>query len=411
MKSISTKGLEVWNKHCTLSSNRRTKRSKLIVDVLKLELTLMFSRSLKRIALLLGMTFFIPTILSAADSINRSKSYQAINKLSKQFAEDIEDYGSVANTVVVTEFSQSSAFEADLRSYMVFSLEQDLQEAKNDAKESSEDSDKEKDDEDSEKKASKPKNTFKFVRCFGCFKPRAISDGKDIYIRKGFADNNELKFALEKIGADAYMTVNLDNNGDEVVMQTSLFSTKDSKLLTSKEYRTTVQGPSRSGVVMGIGMQSASFHDSKLPSVMGARISIGQRLVGLGDMGVAVTYLGKNSGYPSQTTFSLFTDLNRAEITGDQGKYVNWLFPIDFGVTDFNGDVQFQLQAGVKMRLGSILYVSLTERQHVFLTKPRNDGEVKGTEPVEPEGDDVLFESDKPISGALMFGVGVDFTF
>ncbi len=331
------------------------------------------------------------TVIAASDNdlskISRSKSYAAIAELTSLFTADIGAIAAKLPKVTLARYSQSKSFPSHLREYLVNRIEQSTI---------------------FEKKDSKNKKTLTFMRCVGCFKPRALTDGRDIYIRKGFVDNSEMLDALKRLGVDGYLTVHLDSSDDEIIMQVGAYSIEDQKLVYSREYKILNQGPARSGFVMGISIQSMIFHESDLPAPMGGRLTMGQRLVGLGDVGVSATYMGALNGLPSQTTFGFYTDLNYNEISGKHWKYVTLIYPLEFGVTDFNGDTQIQLQAGMKFRFGSALYLGITERVHVFMSEPKNDGVVGGSDK-DPESG--YFDSDEAIPAHLMFGIGVDFTF
>ena len=219
------------------------------------------------IRLLLVPTFVFllatPILAEEEEVLERSRAYQVIEKLTAKFQADLEKIAKSGTRMTVAQYRRSDRFPGSMRDYTLHRMEAAVRQEKN-AK-------------------------LNLVRCIGCFNPRAISDGKDIYIRKGFIDSGELKDTLRRLKVDSYLSVNLTNSDDEVIMQVSVNNAKDLSQQYQAEYRGNVQGPERTGFVMGIAGQSIIFHDSKLPGLMGGRLTLAQRLVGLGDIGLGLT--------------------------------------------------------------------------------------------------------------------------
>jgi hypothetical protein len=339
----------------------------------------------------------------ALGDVGRSQAYQAIDNMVEELAEDLQPLEGKIGRIGITGFSQSKELEFDLRSFVIARLEAIRLEEADDEPEEDDDSEKAKQKSSSSRTVIiKPKT--RFVRCVGCFTPRAISKGDRIIIRKGFTHQDQLKRVLHKMGVKYYVNVNLDYSDDEMILQLSMY---DSSGKPFRSYQATshTSSPDRSGVVLGFGMINAEYDNSDVPTLQGGRVTLGQRIVGYGDLGLAFTSISSGDGFPEQTSTGLYTDISFNELFGSYGDYIGYSLPVHLGVTDFNGDVQTYMEAGLKFRVGTYFFLSYTQRQHSFSSDPKNDGDLE----IQQEEDITTYPSDKAIPTATFMSFGFEF--
>lgn len=318
---------------------------------------------------------------AAAEDIGRSQAYQGIDNVTRDLSADISELGSKANKVTVSRYSQHQDIPYNLRDYVLRRFEAVGQ--------------------------SPETNKVNFIRCVGCFTPKAITKGDQIFVRKGFQNRDELVRYLDKMKVNHYAETHVDFNDDELVLQVSVMSKDSGSVVFAKEYRTHVHGPDRSGIVIGFGAVNGMYTGSKIPNLPGGRVSFGQRLVGLGDVGITGSSFGAQDGMPPQGSAGFYSDLNLNEMAELNWDYTNLIFPVHIGVTDFNGDIQAYLETGFKLRVGSTFYSSLTARGHTFVAKPKHEEPlIKNNDRDEEES---FLASDKPIPMAILLGFGFDF--
>ncbi len=310
------------------------------------------------------------------DDVSPTVLYQAIDVLTSYLEEDISEISKVAMKTALVNYTQSEELPESVKAYVIKKLEQ--------------------------VGGNNPNSPVRFVQCIECLTVRAEAQGDEVFIKKGITDSKELNATLDRLGVRQYSDVNLTYGGRFVSLQMSMVD-KEGNVSWSKEYRTPYNNANDSQWMLGAGIEAVSFSDSKLPSPKAARIYFGQRLFGLGAVGLAGSFYEKTKGLSSISNYTGFFELSHNEIFDQYWSLMQLGYVVELGVTDFNGSQQLAEAVGLKMKFGQYFTMRLAAHMNQVLDKPKDVAPVFAGKDRKP-----ILNNDDPLPTHYTLGVGFE---
>jgi hypothetical protein len=301
--------------------------------------------------------------------------YQAVDQLTEYLNKDMAKLSDVTKKTAIINYTQSEELPTSIQNYLIKRLEHMAN--------------------------SNQKTPVKFVQCIECLSLQAVAEGEEIFIRKGIADDKQLQATLGKLGIKKYSDINLAYTGDQLVMQMNVVD--ENKLVDwTGEYKTPYKAYDESQWQLGVGAEVGAFQGGgAMPAARGARVIAGQRLTGIGAVGLSVSYFESTPGVPQIVSYGSFFNLSHNEIFNQYWDFVRLSYNAEVGVTDFNGNQLLHETLGVKSVFGKYYSVGLNGKMHQFVAAPKDDTPIANS-----EGEPVLKNNDVlPTMVSLFLGV------
>lgn len=319
----------------------------------------------------------VPTQSFAADQndVHGPVLYEAADLLVGYFAADFEKLTEKTKKTSIVNFSVSENLPGSVRNYLVKKIEAAAKDYKS--------------------------GPLVLMQCVECLSLQAVSKGDEVFISKGITDKKQLEAILKRLNIRNYLDAHMTFTGSELVLQLSLIES-DQTVSWSGEYRAHYREQDSSPWILGLTGQGVFFMKDKFPSPKSVRLFTGQKIYGLGNIGLAVTTHEKTDELSAINELSGFFELNHNEFFSNYWKHLTLLYGADIGITDFNSYLQLTLEVGVRLRVGRYFHVRLAGKGHSLLSKPDNSKPV-----FNPNGSSII-KNNENLPPAVIFGVGVD---
>ncbi len=301
--------------------------------------------------------------------------YQAVDQLTEYLNKDLAKLSDVTKKTAVIHYTQSEELPTSIQNYLIKRLEHMAN--------------------------SNEKTPVKFVQCIECLSLQAVAEGDEIFIRKGITDDTQLQATMGKLGIKKYSDINLAYTGDQLVMQMNVVD--ENKLVDwTGEYKTPYKAYDDSQWQLGFGAEVGAFQGgASLPAAKGARITAGQRLTGIGAVGISTSFFESTPGVPQIMSYGSFFSLSHNEVFNQYWDFVRLSYNAELGITDFNGNQLLHQTLGVKTVLGKHYAVGLNGKMHQFVVAPQDDTPIANE-----EGEPVLKNNEVlPTMVSLFLGV------
>ena len=301
--------------------------------------------------------------------------YQAVDQLTEYLNKDMAKLSDVTKKTAIIHYTQSEELPTSIQNYLIKRLEHMAN--------------------------NNQKTPVKFVQCIECLSLQAVAEGDEIFIRKGIADDNQLQATMGKLGIKKYSDINLAYTGDQLVMQMNVVD--ENKLVDwTGEYKTPYKAYDESQWQLGVGAEVGAFQGGgAMPAARGARVSAGQRLTGIGAVGLSVSFFESTPGVPQIVSYGSFFSLSHNEMFNQYWDFMRLSYNAEVGITNFNGNQLLHQTLGVKSVLGKYYSVGLNGKMHQFVSAPKDDTPIANS-----EGEPVLKNNDVlPTMVSLFLGV------
>ena len=302
--------------------------------------------------------------------------YQAVDVLTSYLNDDIAEISKITKKVAVVKYDQSEGLPESLRNYILKRVEKISQDNK--------------------------ATPVKFVQCLKCLKLRAVAEGDEIFIKKGITDEKELAEVLKTLNVRKYADINVTFAGRNLVLHASI---KDKNGISEwvKEYKTPVGSFNDSQWVIGAAFQSPSFvGNAAMPSPKTVMVYAGQRLFGIGSVGLLFRQYGKTNSLSAISTYGGFFELSHNEFFNSYWDFMELSYLAEIGMTDFNAKQQITEAFGVKAKFSQTFTLRLAAHMHHFATTPKDDSEI-----LNPEGESFL-KNNEALPMHINLGVGIE---
>lgn len=302
----------------------------------------------------LSLTAFTSTSFAIDRTEVSSKVlYKAVNQLTDYFQHDLSDISKHTQKTAIVNFTTSEDLPPSIQHYLVKRLEMISQ----------------KDN----------KTPVQFVQCVECLSLHAVAEGDEIFIRKGITDDAQLRDTMSKLGINKYSDINLAYTGDELIMQVAVVD--QNKLVDwSNEYKTPYKAYDDSQWELGAAVAIGTFQGKgNIPAAQGAKINFGQRLTGLGSVGIAVSHFQENPGVPAISNFGGYFGLSHNELFNQYWSYARLIYEFGVGMTDFNGNQLLHQSVGIKTILGKYYSVGINGSFTQFASAPSDDSAINNS--------------------------------
>ena len=302
--------------------------------------------------------------------------YEAADLLVRYFSKDFEQLTAKTKKTAVVNFSISENLPGSLRNYLVKKFEAAAKEYKS--------------------------GPLVLMQCVECLSLQAVTKGDEVFISKGITDKKQLEGIMKKLGIRNYIDANLTYTGSDLVFQASLVEA-NGQVTWSGEYNAHYRKEDSSPWVLGVTGQGVFFMKDKFPTPKAIRLFVGQKVYGVGNLGVAGTFYEKTDELNSEITeLTGFFELNHNEFFSSYWKHMTLLYTADLGVADFNSFLQLAVELGVRLRFGSMFHIKLSGKGFAHVSKPDSDKDVYN-----PNGPSII-KTNENLPAAVIFGVGVD---
>jgi hypothetical protein len=238
------------------------------------------------------------------------------------------------------------------------------------------------------------------MQCVECLSLQAVSKGDEVFISKGITDKRQLAAILKRLGVRNYIDAHLTFTGKDLVLQMSLIES-DQRVAWSGEYRAHYRQEDASPWMLGATAQGVFFMKDKFPTPKAFRIYTGQKVYGLGNIGVAATVYQKTDQLDGINELSGFFELNHNEFFTQYWKHMTLFYGAELGIADFNSYLQMSFELGVRLRVGRFFHIRLAGKGYSHVQKPDSD------KPVYNENGSII-KTNENLPPAVLFGVGVD---
>lgn len=321
--------------------------------------------------------FTFPNRSSAQDSqsAHGPALYEATDLLVDYFAKDFESLTLKSKKTAIVNFSISENLPGSIREYVIKKIESAAKNYK--------------------------QGPLILMQCIECLSLQAVSKGDEVFIKKGITDRKQLDQVMKRLGIRNHLDAHLTFTGSELVLQLSLVEA-DQKVSWAQEYRSQYRLQDSSPWMLGLSMQGSFFMKSSFPTPKVIRVYTGQRVYGLGNIGMALSMYEKTDQLDSIMEFDGFFELNHNEFFAKYWKHINLLYVAELGVVDFNSYLQLSLGLGARVKLGRYFHVSLITKGFTHVQKPQSDKPVYN-----PNGPSIL-NTNESLPPAVLFGVGFD---
>lgn len=301
--------------------------------------------------------------------------YQATDVLTGYLQQDMTKVSQVTKKVVIVNYTQSETLPPSLKAYILKKLEQIS--------------------------TKNPDTPVRILQCLECLSVKAEAQGDEIFIKKGVNSKQEMEQLLQKMNVRNYGDINITYAGRYLVLQMSVVD-KDGVVEWANEYKTPIGAYNDSQWIMGASVDGIAFMDSKFPSPKGARIYLGQRLFGLGAVGLAASTMQKSDSLASAHTYAGFLELSHNELFKAYWEYIELSYLLELGITDFNSKQQLAESFGIKAKVGQYFTLRLAAAANQFIKKPEDDSDIHN-----PEGAPII-KNNEPLPARLIIGVGIE---
>jgi hypothetical protein len=311
----------------------------------------------------------------AKEEISPTVLYQAIDVLVSYLEEDLTELSKVTKKTAIVNYTQSEELPESVKAYLIKKLER--------------------------AGTANANHPVRFVQCIECLTVRAEAEGDEVFIKKGITDTAELNSTLERMGVRKYGDVNLTYGGKFVSLQMSVVD-RDGSISWSQEYKTPYNAVNDSQWMLGAGIEALAFMNPDLPTPQAARLYFGQRLFGIGAVGLSGVLTQKSDDLSAINTFSGFFELSHNEFFQQYWEFVQLSYVTELGITDFNGNQQLAESVGIKTKFGQYFTLRLMAGANQFINKPKDDSPI-----FNPKGEPILNNND-PLPARFALGIGFE---
>lgn len=325
---------------------------------------------------LLSLVFLTPKNTATAASgseVSEPVLFQSINVLVNYFGNDLGEISEISRKVSIVHYSQSEKLPANTQEYLIKKIEE----------------------------AGSTKADLRIVQCVECLSLKAEAKGEDVYVSKGIASESDLKARLADLQIKHYFDINLSFSGHSLILQATLLDASRT-VAWSRSYETPVSSMNDSQWQLGLSLEAMSFTKPKFPSPGATRIFIGQRLFGLGYVGLAGTFVQKTPSLASIRMYTGYFEMSHNEFFNSYWNYVQLLYLAEIGITDFNAKQQLTESFGVKGKFGQHFTLRLAYRMHQFFKKPQDSGSLYN------ESGEAILQVNQALPPQIILGVGVE---
>jgi hypothetical protein len=298
--------------------------------------------------------------------------YQSIDVLTSYLEKDLGELSEVTKKLAIVHYSQSDSLPASAQNYLMKRIEN----------------------------IADTNKSVRVIQCVECTSLRAEAVGDEVFIKKGITDENELRAVLRDLDVKTYGDVNLTHTNRSMRLQISMLDA-DSTVRWTREYQTPTSSFSESPWQVGGGIEAVNYSDSALGSPGAVRAYVGQRLFGLGAVGLSGAAIQKNKVIPGANVVSAYLDLNHNEFFGSHWRYLQLSYLAELGITDFNAQQQLTESFGVKLKFGQYFTFRTAYRMHQSMAK--GDG---GS--IYDENGQEVMKSGQALPSQMIFGLGIE---
>lgn len=325
----------------------------------------------------LALVGFAVQLQAAEEKLEISPTvlYQATDVLTSYLQKDMTKVSNVTKKVVVVNYTQSETLPPSLKAYVLKKIEQIS--------------------------TKNPETPVRILQCMECLSVKAEAQGDEIFIKKGVNNKAELEQILTKMNVRNYADLNITYAGRFLVLQMSILD-KDGVVEWADEYKTPIGAYNDSQWILGFDVEGVAFLNSKFPSPKGGRVYVGQRLFGLGAVGISGATIQKTDSLAAINTYAGFFELSHNELFKAYWEFIELNYVFELGITDFNSKQQLAESFGVKAKFGQYFTLRLAGTANQFLKKPADDTEIYN-----PKGESFI-KNNEPLPARITIGIGVE---
>jgi hypothetical protein len=321
-----------------------------------------------------ALAMFLTSSAYAIESpkVSEDVLYRSVDVLAAYLEKDFKELSQITKKTSVVHYSQSDSLPTHLQSYLLKKIEH-----------------------------AAAKSDVRFIQCVECLSLKAEAQGEEVFISKGIASEDELKRVLKDLSIQTYGDVNLAYSGRSMALQVSMLDA-DRTVRWTKEYKTPASSFNDSQWQVGASLEAMSFMKEGMPSPGSARTYVGQRLHGIGAVGLSATLVERTQELSTIGMYGAYFELNHNEYFASYWNYLQLAYQAEVGITDFNGRQQLTESLGVKAKFGQYFTMRLAARTHQFFQTPTDSGNLFNA-----NGEPIL-RNNEALPTQFIMGIGVE---
>lgn len=303
------------------------------------------------------------------DAFLASRSYSyTLNILIDQLTADLQKKITSPTTAAITKFTMSSNLPQEFENYTILKITQAV---------------------------SRVGGQMKLMKCIECLSINMELKNEETLVKKGISDLKELDKVLNQYNAKNYAEFNLSLVGNTLILTEVIYTRADHTVVYSGEFTSGIYSIRDDGLIFGLSLGTLM---PKSESLIGGQIYLGQRVSGLGDVGMK--FLSFNSPKAgSMSGVGIMVDLSYNELFSNYWQSGSLYLTNALSFAAYKSNSQISYSLGVKYKFGLIFHTLV--QYSVFKV-------LKLKEVEEPE-DGFVIDPNKNFPGTLFLGLGMDF--